>query len=420
MVRSGRVISWIVALSNTGESIPAAAHKHRGLLPFLGMASGISVAAIYYNQPLLLEISRTFHVSSSEAGRVAVATQVGYAIGILLFVPMGDVAERRGLIAKLFAAVTVALLAAGLAPSLWMLLAASVAVGITSAVTHVVVPIAPELVEPHESGKAIGMVMTGLLLGVLLGRAASGWVATLTGWRGVFLLAAAMTAVFIPLIRWYLPPMPPMRAVSYRAALASLWTIACEQPILRESALIGFLVFGAFSSFWTNLAFLLGSPHYRLGAGVAGSFGVLGAAGAVAASVAGRISDRRGARFVLAAALCCLGLGFAILWIFGYHIAGLVVGVLAIDIGQQGMHIGNQTRIFKLVEGARSRINAVYMIVFFFGGAMGSALSTIAWAHWQWSGVCAFALLLLAMAGVRHAIGGMRHQDPSLPATASQ
>jgi len=372
------------------------------------MSAGVSVAAIYYNQPLLLEISRTFHVSSSEAGRVAVATQIGYAAGILFFVPMGDVAERRGLIAKLFAAVALALLAAGLSQSLWMLLAASIAIGVTSAVTHVVVPIAPELVEPHESGKAIGTVMTGLLLGVLLGRAASGWVAMLAGWRGVFLLAAAITAIFVPLIRWYVPPMPPLRAVRYRAALASLWTLAKEQPALREATLIGFLVFGAFSSFWTNLAFLLGSPHYRLGAGAAGSFGVLGAAGAVAASVAGRTADRRGARFVMSAALGFLIAGFAVLWTMGYHIAGLVVGVLAIDIGQQGMHISNQTRIFKLVEGARSRINAVYMIVFFLGGALGSALSTLAWAHWQWSGVCAFALGMLALAAVRHAIGSKR------------
>ena len=161
-------------------------HKHRGLLPFLGMASGASVATIYYNQPLLLEMSRTFHVSSGQVGTVAVATQVGYAAGILLFVPMGDVAERRGLIVKLFAAVTVALLAAEFAPSLWTLVAASVAIGLTASVTHVLVPIAPELAGPEESGRAIGTVMTGLLLGILLGRAASGWV------------AAGITAMFVP------------------------------------------------------------------------------------------------------------------------------------------------------------------------------------------------------------------------------
>jgi predicted MFS family arabinose efflux permease len=379
--------------------------KHRGLLPFLGMACGASVATIYYNQPLLLEMSHTFHASSGRIGTVAVATQVGYAAGILVFVPLGDVAERRGLIVKLFAAVTVALIAAGLSPSLWTLVAASVAIGMTASVTHILVPIAPELVGPHESGLAIGTVMTGLLLGILLGRAASGLVASMLGWRAVFLGAAGVTAMFVPLLWWRLPKMPPVRAVTYGEALISLWKLTREQPTLREASVVGFLVFAAFSSFWTNLAFLLGTPHYRLGAGVAGSFGALGAAGALVASISGRTADRKGPRWVMAVGLATLGAGYIVLWVFGYRIAGLIIGVLVLDAGQQGLQIANQTRIFRLVEGARSRINTIYMIVFFLGGAAGSALSTIAWAHWQWNGVCALGLLFLALAGVRHWIG---------------
>jgi predicted MFS family arabinose efflux permease len=374
------------------------------------MASGASVATIYYNQPLLLEISRSFHASSSQVGLVAVATQVGYAAGILVFVPMGDVAERRSLVVKLFAAVSVALLLAGLAPSLWTLIAASVAIGMTASVTHVLVPIAPELVEPHESGLAIGTVMTGLLVGILLGRAAAGGVAALLGWRAVFLIAAALTALFVPLLRWRLPILPPVRAVSYTAALRSLWTITMEQPMLREASAVGFLAFAAFTSFWTNLAFLLGTPHYKLGAGVAGAFGVLGAAGATAASFAGRMADRKGARWVVGLGIAMLAAAYALLWAAGYHIVGLIVAVIVLDIGQQTMQIANQTRIFSLVEGARSRINSIYMIVFFLGGAAGSALSTAAWAHWQWNGVCALGLLLLALAFARHALGARRRR----------
>ncbi len=391
-------------------------HKHRGLLPFLGMAAGAGVATIYYNQPLLLEMSRTFHASSGQVGAVAVATQVGYAAGMLMFVPLGDVAERRGLITKLFAAVSLALLAAGLAPSLWVLVAASVAIGMTGAVTHVVVPIAPELVEPGESGRAVGTVMTGLLLGILLGRTASGWLAMVMGWRSVFLVAAGFTALFVPLLWWRLPKMPPVRAVSYGDALVSLWKLAKEQPTLREAAAIGFLSFAAFSAFWTNLAFLLGTPHYRMGAGVAGSFGVLGAAGAMAASFAGRMADRRGSRFVVAPGVGLLGAGYLAFLFAGFHMAGLIVGVILLDIGQQTMHIGNQTRIFKLVEGARSRINTIYMIVFFLGGAAGSALSSTAWAHWQWYGVCGLGLGMLALAGVRHALGGQRRVEAATAA----
>jgi predicted MFS family arabinose efflux permease len=382
------------------------APKRRGLLPFLGMASGASVATIYYNQPLLLEMSRTFHAPSGQVGTVAVATQMGYAAGILVFVPMGDVAERRSLIVKLFAAVSVALLAAGLAPSLWALVVASVAIGMTASVTHVLVPIAPELVEPWESGLAIGTVMSGLLLGILLGRAASGGVAAWLGWRAVFFIASGTTALFVPLLWWKLPKLPPVRAVGYGEALRSLWRLTLEQPKLREASAVGFLVFAAFASFWTNLAFLLGTPHYRLGAGVAGSFGILGAAGALVASFAGRLADRKGARWVVGLGLAMLSGAYALLWVAGHHMAGLIAGVLVLDIGQQMMQIGNQTRIFSLVEGARSRVNSIYMIVFFLGGAAGSAMSTAAWARWQWNGVCALGLLLLGLAGVRHAFGG--------------
>ena len=386
-------------------------HQHRGLLPFLGMASGASVATIYYNQPLLLEMSRTFHVTSGQIGSVAVATQLGYAVGILLFVPMGDVTERRGLIVKLFAAVSLALLVAGVAPTLGTMVAASIVIGMTAAVTHVIVPIAPELVEPHESGRAIGTVMTGLVLGILLARTASGWISAALGWRGFFLLAAAFTALFVPLLRWRLPKLPPVKAVSYREALGSLWTLVVEHPVLREASAVGALLFAAFSSFWTNLAFLLGTPHYRLGAGAAGSFGVLGAAGALAASFAGRVADRKGARWVVAMGLGMQVAAFVVMWVAGYHMAGLIVGVIVLDIGQQSMHIGNQTRIFSLVEGARSRINTVYMIVFFLGGALGSAASAAAWGRWQWNGVCALALGFLALAAVFLARGAMREKQ---------
>jgi predicted MFS family arabinose efflux permease len=334
-----------------------------------------------------------------------VATQVGYAVGILLFVPMGDVTERRSLLVKLFSAVTVALLAAAVAPSLWALVAASVAIGVTAAVTHILVPMAPELAQPHESGRAIGIVMTGLLLGVLLGRAASGGVAALLGWRAVFLVAAGMTAMFVPLLRWKLPKLPPVQAVSYKEALRSLWTLIREQPVLREAAAVSCLVFGAYSSFWTNLVFLLGSPHYGLGAGVAGGFGLLGATGAIAASFTGRLADRIGSRPVVALGVALESSAYLLLWVEGYHMAGLIVAVIVLNIGQQAMQIGNQTRIFRLVEGARSRVNTVYMIIFFMGGAAGSAISTAAWVRWQWNGVCAMGLLMLGLAGVCLALG---------------
>lgn len=386
----------------TSSAPPQISRARRGLLPFLGLASGASVATIYYNQPLLLEISRAFHVSHGRAGAVSVATQLGYAAGILLFVPLGDVVERRKLILRLFTAVSLALMAAGLAPTFWLLVTASVAIGMTASVTHVMVPIAPELAGPEEGGRAVGTVMSGLLLGVLLGRAVSGSIAQMFGWRAMFLLGAASTGAFVPLLWWRLPKLPPAQPLRYGVALRSLWDLAREQPILREASAVGFLVFAAFISFWTNLAFFLGSPHYHRGAAVAGSFGLLGAAGVVIASPAGKLVDRYGARFTLTIALGFLTAGYALLWIYGYHLAGLIVGVVVLDIGQQTMQISNQSRIFALSREARSRINTIYMIIFFLGAAMGSAVSAIAWSHWEWSGVCGWSLLMLALAWLRH------------------
>jgi predicted MFS family arabinose efflux permease len=386
--------------------IPASLHpRHRSLLPFLGLACGVGVSNIYYNQPLLLDMARSLRVDHSQMGTVAVATQVGYSLGILAFVPLGDVIERRILMVRLFAGVALSALFTAIAPNLATLLAASVAIGLAAAVTHVVVPIAPELADDEERGRAVGTVMTGLLLGVLLARTVSGWIASFFGWRAVFIFAALCNAAFVPLMLRRLPRLPPHTPLPYSQALRSLWTLIRTQPLLRESAVIGGLVFAAFSAFWTTLVFLLGSRHYHLGAGTAGSFGILGATGALIAPIAGRVADRRGSRAVVTLGLLLLALGFCILWLLGYHILGLVVGVIILDLGAQANQIANQTRIFGLEPGARGRINTIYMTIFFLGGSLGSLFSTMAWARWGWGGVCALGLGLLGLAALRHATG---------------
>ena len=393
-------------LETISPEVPVDLHpKHHSLLPFLGLACGVGVSNIYYNQPLLLDMARSLHVDHSRMGTVAVATQVGYSIGILAFVPLGDVIERRGLMVRLVAGVAASALLAAFAPNLAVLLLASIAIGLTAAVTHIIVPIAPELADNEERGRAVGTVMTGLLLGVLLARSVSGWIASFFGWRAVFIFAAASNAAFVPLLLRKLPMLPPHKPLPYTQALRSLWTLIRTQPVLRESAIIGGLVFASFSAFWTTLVFLLGSKHYHLGAGTAGSFGVLGATGALIAPIAGRIADRHGSRAVVTLGLTLLSLGFCTLWLLGYHMLGLVLGVIVLDLGAQANQIANQTRIFGLEPGARSRINTVYMTVYFLGGSLGSLFSTMAWAHWGWSGVCALGLGLLALAALRHTTG---------------
>lgn len=383
----------------------------RAPLPFLGLACAVGVSTMYYNQPLLEEIGRTYGAAAGQTGFIAVATQVGYAIGLLCFVPLGDVLERRSLMMRMYAAVAVALLLVAVAPTLAWMIVGSVVIGAFSSVTHVALPIAPDLVSHEQRGRAIGTVMTGLLLGILLARTFAGWVSHIHGWRYVFVVAAVMNAVFVPLLWRIMPKLPPKQDLKYGDAMRSLWTLYRTQPLLRESGHVGALVFASFSCFWTTLAFLLKS-HYHLGAGVAGTFGLVGAAGALVAPLAGRLSDKHGSRWVLSLGMVVLTVSYLFLWgqeilhvSTAWHLVALSVGVVALDIGAQMCQLANQTRIFGLDPSARSRLNTVYMTVYFTGAAIGSALATLAWVHWQWNGVCGLAICLMLLAGVRHAMG---------------
>ncbi|HEY4381033.1 MAG TPA: MFS transporter [Acidobacteriaceae bacterium] len=416
----------------------------RAPLNFLGLACAIGVSTIYFNQPLLVDMGRTYGAPAGQVMFVSGATQVGYALGLLLFVPLGDVLERRSLMMRMYAAVIVALLLVSIAPTLAWLIAGSVVLGMVASVTHIVLPIAPDLVRSRERGRAIGKVMMGLLLGILLARTFAGWVSKIPalfvhaprifpagafwvtdGWRYVFVIAALMNVGFLVLLGRRMPKLPAKQDLSYGDAMRSLWTLWRTQPLLRESSLIGALVFASFSCFWTTLAYLL-SSHYGLGAGVAGSFGLVGAAGALVAPIGGRWADKRGTRWVLTAGITTLACSYALLWIgeesplaFGSHIAVLLIGVILLDVGAQLTQVGNQTRIFGLVPSARSRLNTVYMTVYFTGAALGSALSTVAWERWRWNGVCAMALTLIAVAGLRHARGS-RVPEPFNPESRSE
>ena len=390
------------------------AFSNRWALPFLGLACAVGVGSIYYNQPLLLVMGRSLGQGPKAMGFVAVATQVGYAAGMLSFVPLGDVAERRGLMMKLYAAVSVALLLVATARNYPWMLAASVLTGLLASVTHVALPLAPDLVPAERRGHAIGTVMTGLLLGILLARSFAGWVSNLGGWRTVFFAAAVMNLAFVPLMGKVMPRLEPKQRLSYPAALRSLWTLFRTLPVLRESGAIGALVFAAFSCFWTTLAFVL-HAHYGLGPGVAGTFGVVGAVGALVAPFAGRLADRRGTRYVISFAGAAITASFGWLWVteklhasITVHLVGLVVGVIALDAGTQMMQVANQTRIFGLDPGARSRLNTIYMTIYFIGGALGSALSSLAWDRFEWTGVCALAATLMLCAGLVHATGPSR------------
>jgi predicted MFS family arabinose efflux permease len=387
------------------------AMEGRWALPFLGVACAVGVGSIYYNQPLLLVMGLSFGRDARAMEFVAVATQLGYAAGILCFVPLGDVAERRTLMMRMYAGVSLALLLAAFAQGLAGMIVASVLIGLMASVTHIVLPMAPDLVSHERRGKAIGTVMTGLLMGVLLARSFAGWLTKINGWRTVFIVAAVMNLAFVPIMYRVMPKMKPRTVLTYKEAIRSLWTLFRTEPLLREASMMGALSFACFSCFWTTLAYMLDS-HYSMGPGVVGTFGLVGAGGALVAPLAGWLSDKRGTRFVITLAGGTLTASFVWLWMsdgwhmpVAAHMTALVVGVIALDVGQQMMQVANQTRIFGLGANVRSRLNTIYMTVYFTGGAVGSALAGFAWSRWGWSGVCILALGFIGTAGLRHLTG---------------
>jgi predicted MFS family arabinose efflux permease len=377
----------------------------RPLVLLMAIAAGMTVANLYYAQPLLEELSRFFHVSHSAIGIAAMLIQVGYALGLLFLVPLGDIRERRSLIITVLLCSIGALLLISFSSGMGLFLFSSLLLGTTSIVPQLVVPFAAQLAPPHERGKAIGNVMSGLLIGILLSRTLSGVVGTALGWRAVYRLAAAMSVLLAIAFSLTLPRSRPDSAMGYGALMRSIGSLFRSERVLREASLVSAGMFGAFSAFWTTLSFLLKSPVYNLGAEVAGLFGLIGVAGALTASVVGRATDRVSPRFTLTIAILLSALSYICLGALGHRIAALVGGVIALDIGMASGHISNQARIYALDPAARNRINAVYMVTNFIGGASGSLLGAFSWGLLGWHGVCAVELAFIAVAAAVHVTG---------------
>ncbi|HEY9606075.1 MAG TPA: MFS transporter [Allocoleopsis sp.] len=306
----------------------------RATVWLLTVASGVAVANLYYNQPLLAEIARSLNVSAQQVGYIPTLTQIGYAVGLILIVPLGDAIERRRLLVILFAIVAGALVVAAVSPNVLWLAIASLAIGITTIVPQLIIPFVAQLAEPKERGKAVGTVVSGLLLGILLARTVSGFVGSIFNWRVMYWLASGLMIVFAVALARLLPKSQPSVAMSYRNLMHSLLVLIREQPVLREAALIQAMEFGAFSVFWSTLVFLLENPPYHYGSQVAGLFGLVGAVGATAAPLIGRLADRKSPRRVVGIAIAITTSAFLIFWLFGYHLWGLIVGVILLDLGR--------------------------------------------------------------------------------------
>jgi predicted MFS family arabinose efflux permease len=372
----------------------------------MAFSVGAVVANIYYIQPLLATIANSFHISVTQVGAVAMLTQFGGALGMLIFVPLGDTKERRGLIVSLLIAESICLALMASAQNLAWLALASFGIGITTATVHVIVPFATHLSSPERRGATVGAVLSGLLFGILLARTFSGLMGAWAGWRSIYWLAAGLMLALASLIRWLLPESKPELSLSWPRLIHSTFALIGEQPVLRESAALGAIFFCAFSAFWTTLVFFLQTSPYHYGSGVAGLFGLVGAVGAVCAPFIGRMADRYGARRNLLISLLVTLLSFVVLYFFGRHMAGLVAGVILLDVGVQSGHVSNQTRIYSLLPHARSRMNMVYMVSYFTAGALGSYAGSALWQRFGWTGVCGLgAALLIAGCAVYFSTG---------------
>ncbi len=370
---------------------PAAPRRPIGLLAAI---AAISVANLYYAQPMAALMAASFRVSVTALGVALMLSQLGYALGMLLLVPLGDGRERRGLMTATALTSAATLLGVSFAPSFPALAGASLLLGFATCLPQMAVPFAVGLVEPTARGRAIGTVMGGLLAGILLSRTVSGILAVWIGWRGMFLGAAAVMVGLALIIRLGLPEQRPAVTLPWLRVLASLGHLVRSEPLLRRHALVGACGFAGFSVFWSTLAFHLARLGY--GSKTAGLFGALGVAGVAVAPLVGRFAGRIPPTRINLVGLAAVIAAFGVFAAAGPSLFLLGVGVVLLDAGVQASHLANQTIIFGLNPELRNRVNAVYMVVYFVGGALGTVAASVAFEHWAWTGVCVLGAVAAA------------------------
>lgn len=380
------------------ESDAPASQLTRPLLITMAAACAMAIANLYYNQPLLPQIGRTFHATDRQVGVLPMLTQAGFAVGVFLLAPLGDTMERRRLILIMLGLVTVSIAAAALAPSLLVLSIASLAIGITSVISTQVLPFAVQLGRPDERGKTVGSIASAMLMGVLLSRTLSGAIGEACGWRVMYGVACVLMIGLAVALNALLPESRPTASMPYHKLIHSMWHLTREHALLRQATLNGMLLYGSLSAFWATLVFLVESPAYHYGAAVAGMFGLVGALGALGAPMAGRFADKRSPRALVGCAALAMLVGFLILWGFGTHLAGLIVGVIVLDLAAQAATVSNQATVYSLAPEAHSRLYTIYRASYSLGGSAGAYLGVFAWSVWGWSGVCFFGITLLLIA----------------------
>lgn len=382
-------------------AIPAVAEPTRLTRPLLitmATACGLAIANLYYSQPLLVQIAHDLHITTHAVGILPTLTQVGFAAGVFLLAPLGDVVERRRLILTMLCLVSLALLGAAVSPNLTILAVSSLIIGVTSVISTLVLPFAISLARPEERGATVGSIAGAMLVGVLLSRTLSGAIGEWFGWRVMYGIATVLMLGLALVLQRQLPCSQPTTQISYGALLRSMFRLVKEEPLLREATANGMLLYGSLSAFWTALVFLVESPAYHYGSAVAGLFGLVGAAGALAAPMVGKMADKQSPRVLVGKATIVMLVSFAVLWAFGTHLWGLIVGIIGLDVAAQAATVSNQATVYSLAPEAHSRLYTVYRALYSLGGSVGAYLGVYAWSVGGWSGVCFVGVAMLSIA----------------------
>ena len=364
------------------------------LLWTLAIIAGISVANLYYNQPLLNRISRDLQTSEFTANLIAMITQIGYAIGLLFIIPLGDLFKRKTIILINFTVLVVSLLTIALTPYIHLILFASLLTGICSVMPQIFIPIAAQFSTPETKGKNVGMIVSGLLTGILASRVVSGIIGEYLGWRFIFFVAAGMMVICVIIIMRVLPDMPCNFKGRYSDLMKSLFSLVMEYPQLRISSLRAGIAFGSFLALWTSLAFKMEQAPFFAGNNIVGLLGLCGIAGALTASYIGNYVQVLGVK-----RLNYIGCGLIFsAWFSLYSgqnsYVGIIIGIFIIDIGMQCIQLSNQTSIFNIYPSASNRVNTIFMTTYFIGGSLGTFLAGSSWQTWGWSGVVGTGVIL--------------------------
>ena len=364
----------------------------------MAACTGLIVANLYYCQPLIVLIAEEFKTTETNAGTIAYLTQAGYAIGLFFMVPLGDKIERKKQILITTFASIIALIIAATAKSFLVLEIASFLIGATSIVPQLILPLAASLSQPEKRGKVVGTIMSGLLVGILLSRTLSGFIGEIWGWRSMFWIAAGICLLLFFVIQKQFPYNKPDFQGSYGKLIQSLFTLIKTQPLLRETTLINMFCFAQFGAFWTTMVLLLSKDPFSFNSATIGLFGIIGASGALAAPLVGRLGDKGNSRVAVGYGCLMMLASFIVFYFSESSIIGIVIGIVLIDIGLQGVHISNQTRVYSLLPEARNRMNTVYMSFSFLGTALGSAYGLLLWKIGEWQAVTLGCILLAVLA----------------------